>query len=341
MKNGLLVYRTNPVNNIFNIGDYIQSLAARQYFDHIDVYINREELGTYSEARVRMILNGWFTHDPSNFPPSNNILPLFVAFHLNSSIYPILDSTQIVDYFKRHQPIGCRDYKTAEILKARGIDAYFTGCLTLTLGNKYKVHKRRNDHIYIVDPFHANLYSTSQLLGIALKNITKTPSLIKLTQKYRGRVTLRNYFKTLSFYNKYKSILSDDVILTSTYINHEIPDRFETDDAKFEYAVKLLDCYANARYVITSRIHCALPCLALNTPVMFVERVDDPEISKCRMGGLLELFHRIIYSNESLYSTNGISYFTIDTNFKNKPNYITLKDKLESICGEFIKNTKE
>jgi hypothetical protein len=35
-------------------------------------------------------------------------------------------------------------------------------------------------------------------------------------------------------------------------------------------AQALLDLYARARAVVTSRLHCALPCLALGTPVLFV-----------------------------------------------------------------------
>lgn len=341
MKNGLLVYRTNPLNNIFNIGDYIQSLAAAQFFDSIDVFINREELGLYNGEKIRLIMNGWFTHDPSHFPPSNNIFPLYVAFHLNSSIYNILDNEDVINHFKCHQPIGCRDYDTVKVLKQKGIDAFFSGCMTLTLGNTYKVNNRRNDYVYFVDAYHINTFSTFQLLLETIRNIYRIPSLIELTLKYQKTFSIRHFFKTISFFKKYKTLFSEETLFNAKYIRHEIPDSFDSDSSKFAYARELLDYYANARYVITSRIHCALPCLALDTPVMYVENINDLEISKCRLNGLLELFNRIIYSKESLLSTNGVSFFSSNTQFKNKEAYKSLRDKLINICNGYFNNSTD
>ena len=39
---------------------------------------------------------------------------------------------------------------------------------------------------------------------------------------------------------------------------------------KYEEAEALLRRYATAELVITSRLHCALPCRAMGTPVIFV-----------------------------------------------------------------------
>jgi hypothetical protein len=40
-------------------------------------------------------------------------------------------------------------------------------------------------------------------------------------------------------------------------------------------AEELLRLYAGARLVVTSRLHCALPCLALGTPVLFIYRPEQ------------------------------------------------------------------
>ena len=79
MKNALLVYFDKYQG--FNIGDYIQSIAAKQFFENIDVFICREGLNQYVGEDVRIILNGWFTQEVQNWPPSENIHPLFVSFH--------------------------------------------------------------------------------------------------------------------------------------------------------------------------------------------------------------------------------------------------------------------
>lgn len=69
-----------------NIGDYIQALAAAQFFDSIDTLIERERLDEYDGEKVKMIMNGWYMHHPEHWPPSPKIRPLFVAFHINSAV---------------------------------------------------------------------------------------------------------------------------------------------------------------------------------------------------------------------------------------------------------------
>lgn len=64
-----------------NIGDYIQAIAANQFM-RTDAYIDREELGLYSGEQCKLIMNGWFMHEPEKFPPSDKISPLVVSFHV-------------------------------------------------------------------------------------------------------------------------------------------------------------------------------------------------------------------------------------------------------------------
>ncbi|WP_264821067.1 polysaccharide pyruvyl transferase family protein [Acinetobacter schindleri] len=37
----------------------------------------------------------------------------------------------------------------------------------------------------------------------------------------------------------------------------------------------MLEKYSTAKLVITSRIHCALPCLAMGTPVIYINGFDN------------------------------------------------------------------
>ena len=64
----------------FNIGDYIQSLASIQYLPSINQYINREKLGLYNGENTQLIMNGWFTHEPKTWIPSQKITPLFISY---------------------------------------------------------------------------------------------------------------------------------------------------------------------------------------------------------------------------------------------------------------------
>ncbi len=72
-------------------------------------------------------MNGWFMHDLKKFPPSKHISPFFISFHCARE--ELIQKN--IEYFKKFEPIGCRDTITVEKLKRYGIDAYFSGCLTL------------------------------------------------------------------------------------------------------------------------------------------------------------------------------------------------------------------
>ena len=149
MKYGLLTY--TPTHGTYNIGDNVQSLAARQYLPQVDTFINRETMADFQGPETQLILNGWFTHNPEHWVPAKNIKPLFVSFHLNSSAADRMLSEKGVAYLKNHEPIGCRDRHTVRLLESKGIKAYFTGCLTLTLSG-YRNAAPTREHDYIVDP---------------------------------------------------------------------------------------------------------------------------------------------------------------------------------------------
>lgn len=134
-----------------NIGDYIQALAAGQYYDNVDGFVQREKLSEYSGEPSAIIMNGWFMHHPFNWPPPQDLIkPLFVAFHINVSSEKELLSKKSIEYLKNHSPIGCRDQRTCRLLRDKGVDAYFSGCLTLTLGNRYHTEEK-SGRVFFVD----------------------------------------------------------------------------------------------------------------------------------------------------------------------------------------------
>ena len=53
-------------------------------------------------------------------------------------------------------------------------------------------------------------------------------------------------------------------------------------------ADELLKKYAKAEMVVTSRIHCALPCTGMGTPVIYVDNAGLEEVHRCRLYGLLK-----------------------------------------------------
>src|SRR5690606_7942285 len=234
---------------------------------------------------------------------------------------PYMLSEKGIEYLKKHEPIGCRDQFTADTLNEKGIKAYFTGCLTLTL-DSYKVKdSERNDKIYIVDP----LYSYPRPEKVF----------------YNTKQTVKNIINGKAFQlgkkNKHlKNFISEEVLRKAEYIIQELPSNIYTDAQKFQMAENLLNKYARAKLVITSRIHCALPCLALGTPVIFVNGFDS-FVDSCRFDGILELFNSInIQSQTGEYTSNfGLEgKIKEDTNVKNLEKHHKLADALKKIIQE-------
>ena len=69
-----------------------------------------------------------------------------------------------------------------------------------------------------------------------------------------------------------------------------------THQQRFDEAEKLLRRYAKAKLVITSRIHAALPCIALGTPVILVVKNYD----SLRYQGLDDFLNHVWIRNGEL-----------------------------------------
>jgi len=260
-KYGLLFYPGS-----YNIGDDIQSLAASRFLPLVDYYIDRdnqqdfiydefgEPKGSFDSVleenkKIKLIANGWYDGRLTKFPPNSKISPLFVSFHLNEGKdlfsehnYQVikelakmdesmLDNEEKINYLKRNSPIGTRDIHTKDILAEKGILAYHTGCLTLTL--KPIAPEAKTDNIYVVD---ANILEPKLFSELVPVHIAKK----------------------------------------ATYISHGLEKLLPLQE-KQELARELLSKYQNAKLVITSRIHCALPCLALGTPFIFLYSKMDTD----------------------------------------------------------------
>ncbi|MFO1067210.1 MAG: glycosyltransferase [Geminicoccaceae bacterium] len=77
---------------------------------------------------------GWFMHPPFGarlpLPFPDNVRPFFISLHLNRSHHL---TPEVIAYLKRYEPIGCRDWATCYWLRNVGVEAFFSGCVTVTL----------------------------------------------------------------------------------------------------------------------------------------------------------------------------------------------------------------
>lgn len=321
MKYALLDYEENP--QFFNVGDYIQSLAAKQYLPKVDTLVSRERLSDYKGDKTKIILNGWFTHNAANWVPAENLIPLFISFHINNTAAPLMLSQKGIDCLKKNQPVGCRDSYTLNLLKSHGIEAYFSGCLTLTLDGYKAKDSERTENIYIVDPLYG--YTTKRKVFANYKTFLRSIQRKKIFELGKRKKHL-------------KKLISAELMQKAIFIEQEPPANIYTTDEKFAMAERLLHNYARAKLVITSRIHCALPCLALGTPVIFINGFET-FVDSSRFGGIIDLFNRIdIDTKTGDWKANFPLIGMIDENsiFPNPEKYKALAEIMKATCRDFI-----
>jgi hypothetical protein len=126
-----------------NLGDHIQILAGLRMLSRLGItptkYIDRDhEIASAPglaphDGPVGILLNGWFKSNRSEWPPHPKLAPLMLGFHIRLFQCPELVSDASIEYFRRHEPIGCRDVYTESLLRSKGVDAFTSHCLSLTL----------------------------------------------------------------------------------------------------------------------------------------------------------------------------------------------------------------
>ena len=355
--NGLLK-RSGTQSKTKNIGDYIQTVAQEQFWDKVDRYVEIEELDSVeSDEKINVIMNGWYMWNPKNFPPSDCINPLFISFHLNPKCAADFFSEKTISYLKKYEPIGARDKGTQTLLEQHGIKSYYSSCLTLTLGLKYKTEEK-NGKILFVDPYIFRVESTSMMIKSLLKacfHFIKHPIKAHRLAKKAGYMTwVSKYSKWLdrhlcmaTFYEIYSKVFTNDLLFNADFISHIINNVGLSDDEKMEKARDLIRLYAGAQLVITSRIHAALPCLGVETPVIFVTSggLDATRGNAGRLEGIEGLFNvirwkdgRLEIDNEHLKKQFEKGKLGKGLVVENSKDYVFWRDQLIKKTKEFCDN---
>ncbi len=301
-----------------NLGDEIQSIAARQYLPRVDVLVERDRLHWYLKAPSTFIIfNGWFEIEPY-WPAPDGLHPLFVAFFAERP--DLLIRKEYADYYRRNAPIGARSVATVKAFEEIGVDAYFSGCLTLTLPRS---NHEREDRIYAVD-VDPVLYEK-----VVPEHIRKRAVHLshELPGGNEGRFTRLQYWsenRLVRGVNKGMDRLGAWKIGPPDGAWDSI--RRLSFSMRMRRAQELLDQYGRAKLVITSRLHCALPCLALGTPVLLVRpnAHRDP-----RFAGLVEL----VRASDGSGRTAPLNW---DNPEPNSDAYLQYADALRKRCQDAV-----
>lgn len=164
-----------------------------------------------------------------------------------------------INNIKKFEPIGCRDTFTLNALKKHGINSYFSSCLTTTMDINYLVNDEQ-----------------------------RNDEIIFIDYNFGYDDKIDNYIKSLKEYN----------FSRVTYVTHKFKLKL-TQTERFNCAKNLINKYARAKLIITTRIHGALPCLALNTPFIFVNKQFDR-----RFYGIYQLFNTVGINSTGNFNIN-------------------------------------
>tara|TARA_B100000575_G_scaffold282459_1_gene274168 strand:+ start:11905 stop:12834 length:930 start_codon:yes stop_codon:yes gene_type:complete len=261
-----------------NIGDYVQTKAVIDILNTQKIKIlDREQLHAYRGAQIKTIVNGWFMENPKNWPPSKNIDPLFISFHINPSVKHNLINKESINYLKKHQPIGCRDYYTRDLLNENGINAYFSSCVTLGIERKNYLKKQPAGALVVgvFDRLKPNLDCKSVLKFFV--------SLFKYPFKFLNYNI--KFYKLNNHLQKQKIEIKNYDQITNKSIN--------SHEEGIELAEKMLQKIAESKVIITSRIHAALPALAMGLKVVFIDEGLNHNNHRMRLSGLRNYFQTV------------------------------------------------
>ncbi|MFI0435882.1 MAG: polysaccharide pyruvyl transferase family protein [Parachlamydiaceae bacterium] len=290
---GYLSYETR------NNGDDIQAIAARRFLSENAIPINREFIHDfYHQKVVNTIMNGWYMH--TNHARSGWDKPRFTypktSWPPSQSIHPLLISIHFTQQFL---PEAFSDEGIAYLKKYAPVGArdYYT----------LKELEKRGIPSYF-----------SGCLTLTLEN------------EYRNNQR-KNIIYAVDINQKCLAFIKSHANCEVKSITHGIS-QFATHDERLARAQKLLDQYKQARCVITSRLHAALPCLAFETPVLLINSQPD----QYRFEGLLELLMNC--SVDDFLEEK----FLFDFNHppENSNHYLFLREKLIETVSEWVQKNK-
>ena len=280
-----------------NIGDDIQTYASEQFLPKVDYMIDRENIESFIPNRkeyVSVIMNSWYIHDKFNFNFSPYINPLFISM-----------------FFKK-----------------------FTYQDGVTVGLDY-INKPVRECLMKNSPIGARDNHTKQVmeeLGIP----SYFSGCLTLTLKKFKNVEKKDYIITVGLNNEEIEYIrkksNREVISIIQDIPHGSLSHMSWNERR-KQVENILKKYQSAHMVITTKLHCSLPCLALKTPVLLLYEEPNAEF-KDRIGTYKDYLNSIY--RKDLFNTN------IDYNNppKNGTKYLALRNKIIETCEKFIKQSK-
>ncbi len=255
-------YRYKKYKNVINYGDNLQSLALKSLLrrkanisDEQIGWIVRDEMGLECPLRERGIFIpatgglAWNTYPRRNDFPINDdkMQLLFFGSRIPEGCFDIISAdNRAKEMFLKHEPIGCRDISTRNFVRELGARAYLSGCPTVSFERSTGEHKGKN--VYIIADGNRQPPLNQMLPSEIWDNHVRLPGNLDAP---------------------FARPMDDN-------------DCLQVDK---DALARLATLERDAKLVITSRIHVAIPCAALGIPVVFFvdKTLGEPRTSPARL----------------------------------------------------------
>lgn len=279
-----------------NIGDDIQSYAAIRFLPKIDYYMEREKLDLFLPSKKEQVITIM----------NGWFLHSKINFPISPYIYPIFVST----HFSAYNSGGIKteyinSYTKKSLMKYGPI-----GCRDLSTVNL--LNENNIDNYF------------SGCLTLTIQKDKKI--------KKKGHICIVDIEESAEMYLKEK--FKDIKIIKKTHVLDKEENSKLSYEERFDNVKKLLEVYQESKLVITSRLHCALPCLALGTPVILL--YDENKLyTKDRLKDYAEILTHMSTKEFLLHGEEIIKKGVI-----NPKDYLKIRKKVESIVKDKLKNCK-
>ncbi len=216
-----------------NIGDDIQSYVTQRFLPRVDYYIDRNHMDEFvpnTEEKVATIINGWFLQYTLNWPFSPYVKPLPISMHFTYKDW-FWDTT---DRAYHLQGYGLEYLKSIEPI----------GC--------------RDSH-------------TVKLLNSKGIKTEYTGCMTLTLEPFEG-IEKQDYICAVDVSDKVVEQIRKTTDMEVKVVTHTVPEDYYklSWEERMKNVEDLLKLYQGARAVISYRLHCALPCLALGTSVILL-----------------------------------------------------------------------
>ena len=295
MRFGIL-YNKNNVN----IGDDIQTYALKKFLPQVDYFIDSEHLDDFvtdNKETCAVIMNYNYSWAKWNWPPSRYIYPFFTSFYYG-------------------------DYENAKLPVSPVENEFLTG-----IGGEYL---KSFGKIGCTNKFTENILIQSEVETFFSGDITLTLPKQEEKEDKNSYICLVDLSEKVV--EKIKEKLKDSKIEIREY-NDNISGKSKLSWEEREQKVKnRLTVYQNAKSVITSNLKCALPCLAMEVPVLYIQ--EEKEISFAPYDKYLN----VEKAEKILKDKSKIDFENLAPN---SDKYKKLRENLITSCNDFVNKAKD